>query len=193
MRYIFAGITVLFFILLVPVVVGHTKFAKSPDTVLELIDETNVFNRCDNVIIRLKDIDEIQVKLNTNKYGHPYSYGTLKLVTGSKVYVMKRVHRPDEVKNSLLALKKTHGNCCQPVLRLQNFTKLDRDITKRPKRPASTVFWWSGNKQIRTVLRKCISAQNTRAPGFFRPISQPFRLQSEWLCRKEPPHTERRA
>lgn len=104
-RYIFAGITVLFFILLVPVVVGHTKFAKSPDTVLELIDETNVFNRCDNVIIRLKDIDEIQVKLNTNKYGHPYSYGTLKLVTGSKVYVMKRVHRPDEVKNSLLALK----------------------------------------------------------------------------------------
>ena len=39
MRYIFAGITVLFFILLVPVVVGHTKFAKSPDTVLELIDE----------------------------------------------------------------------------------------------------------------------------------------------------------
>lgn len=125
------------------------KFAKSPQNVLELIDETNVFNRCDNVIIRLKDIDEIQVKLNTNKYGHPYSYGTLKLVTGSKVYVMKRVHRPDEVKNSLLALKKTHSNCCQPVLRLQNFTKLDRDITKRPKRPASTVFWWSKGTQIR--------------------------------------------
>lgn len=104
-RYIFAGLAVVFFVPLLLIVFAHVRFSKAPEIMLELVDETNLFNRCDNVMIRLKDVDDINVKTDKNKYGKPYSYGTLKLTVGSKVYVLKRISHPDDVKNALLECK----------------------------------------------------------------------------------------
>lgn len=93
-KYIFAAISAVLFIFLIPIVVSHIVFARLPEVFLAQKDETHIHDYLGNTDIRIRDIKNTYVKISKNKYGHPYSYGTLIIVTGGRVFRIKKVDDP---------------------------------------------------------------------------------------------------
>lgn len=95
-RYIFAGLTVIMAGFLCAVAYGHVGFARLPDCLLKKVDSATLPDNFNRRYIKLREIEEIRADCAKNKYGKPYSYGTLTLVTAQGSFKIKTrtIRRP---------------------------------------------------------------------------------------------------
>lgn len=104
-RYIFAGLTVIAAWFLCVVVYGHIIFARLPDCLLKKVDFVTLLDRFNRRYIKLQEIQEVRADYAKNKYGKPYSYGTLTLVTAQGSFKIKNVDNPSAAKQRIEELR----------------------------------------------------------------------------------------
>lgn len=104
-RYIFAGLTVIMAGFLCAVAYGHVGFARLPDCLLKKVDSATLPDNFNRRYIKLREIEEIRADCAKNKYGKPYSYGTLTLVTAQGSFKIKNADNPSAAKQRIEELK----------------------------------------------------------------------------------------
>lgn len=104
-RYIFGALFVLMLAAVAAVVYGHVVFARLPDCLLKRIDRTTLWDAYNRRYIKIGDITEVRAECAKNKYGKPYSFGTLTIVTKQGICRIKHADNPSLAKEKIEGLK----------------------------------------------------------------------------------------
>lgn len=84
---------------------GHVGFVRLPDCLLKKVDSATLPDNFNRRYIKLREIEEIRADCAKNKYGKPYSYGTLTLVTAQGSFKIKNADNPSAAKQRIEELK----------------------------------------------------------------------------------------
>lgn len=106
-RYIFAGIGVFFFLFFVAIIVSHVRFTRLPEVFLERANTEFFHSNLDNSDLRIRSVDNIEVKISKDKYGRAYSYGKLTFEVDGRLYVFKKADNPEATKQTITEIKQS--------------------------------------------------------------------------------------
>lgn len=104
-RYIFAGLTVIAAGFFCAVAYGHVRFARLPDCLPKKADPATLPDNFNRRYIKLRGIEEVRADCAKNKYGKPYSYGTLTLVTAQESFKIENSDNPSAAKQIIEELR----------------------------------------------------------------------------------------
>lgn len=104
--YIFYALFVLFGVMTSCIVASHVKFSRMPEVYLKLTDPEYVTDLVNGQKIYIRDIREVTVKHNKNKYGREYNFGTIIIRSEYGKITLKNAENLRETKEILELLSR---------------------------------------------------------------------------------------
>lgn len=103
----FCGNRRIFFLFFVAIIVSHVRFTRLPEVFLERANTEFFHSNLDNSDLRIRSVDNIEIKISKDKYGRAYSYGKLTFEVDGRLYVFKKVDNPEAAKQTITEIKQS--------------------------------------------------------------------------------------